>query len=98
MPASKTKHSRLLCRHCNLKHPNRPMNLCWVCYYTPGVRGMYLSESKYARRGEGLVEHEGPPQPLESLPGSLEKVLDLERRAQAGQTLFMDGDRQPDLE
>lgn len=37
-----------LCRHCKESSANRPKGLCWSCYYTPGVRKLYPSTSKYA--------------------------------------------------
>jgi hypothetical protein len=39
-----------LCRHCGRRRPNRPLGLCWGCYYTPGMRALYPSTSKYAPR------------------------------------------------
>ena len=41
------------CRHCHEGPVNRPRGLCWSCYYRPGVRDLYPSTSKFARRGEG---------------------------------------------
>ena len=41
------------CRHCSKSKVNRPRGLCWSCYYTPGVKELYPSTSKYARRGVG---------------------------------------------
>ena len=41
----------MLCRHCQKVRSNRPRGLCWSCYYTPGVRDLYPSTSKFARRG-----------------------------------------------
>ncbi len=38
---------RPLCRHCQKSHVNRPLGLCWHCYYCPGVRALYPSTSKY---------------------------------------------------
>ena len=35
-----------LCRCCLAKEANRPLGLCWRCYYTPGVRKRYPSVSK----------------------------------------------------
>ena len=42
-----------VCRHCSKSKVNRPRGLCWSCYYTPGVRDLYPSTSKFARRGVG---------------------------------------------
>lgn len=41
---------RVLCRHCRTRHVNRPLGLCWHCYYAPGVRAQYPSTSPYANR------------------------------------------------
>ena len=75
-----------LCRHCQKVKSNRPRGLCWSCYYTPGVRELYPSTSKFARRG--VADFNGRatlPEPTEALPGSLEKVHVLEERARLGQ-------------
>ncbi len=80
----------MLCRHCRRVPPNRPRGLCWACYYTPGVREKYPSTSKFARRGvddfNGRAEL--APVPTRALPGSLEKVAVLERRARLHQALW----------
>lgn len=41
-----------LCRHCGREPANRPRGLGWACFYTPGVRDLYPSTSKYAARAE----------------------------------------------
>ena len=51
----------LICRHCRRSGVNRPRGLCWTCYYTPGVRELYPSGSKYARRGVGNFCGTPPP-------------------------------------
>jgi hypothetical protein len=79
-----------LCRHCNRVPVNRPRGLCWSCYYKPGVRDLYPSTSKFARRGVGNFngEAEMPTLPTEALPGSPEKVAILEERARLRQSLW----------
>jgi hypothetical protein len=64
--------------------------LCWACYYRPGVRDCYPSTSKFARHGvEDFNGCSSPPaRPTRALPGTPEKVAVLERRAQAGQSLW----------
>lgn len=42
----------ILCRHCAERRVNRPRGLCWVCFYTPGVRERYPVGSKYAPKAE----------------------------------------------
>lgn len=82
------------CMNCHERNINRPRELCWRCYYLPGVREQYhVGNSKFARRG---VAHFGGgtlPAPTKALPGSAEKVAELERRAEAGLALWhpMDG-------
>ena len=79
----------MLCRHCQKVRSNRPRGLCWSCYYTPGVRDLYPSTSKFARRG--VKDFNGRarlPEPTSALPGTPEKVAILEQRARLGQSLW----------
>ena len=80
----------MMCRHCNRVRSNRPRGLCWSCYYTPGVRDLYPSTSKYARRGVGDFNGKTrlPAQPTSALPGTAEKVAILEERARLGLSLW----------
>jgi hypothetical protein len=84
----------MICRHCNRVPVNRPRGLCWSCYYTPGVRDLYPSTSKFARRGVANFCGAAPmaPKPTEALPGTPEKVLVLEERARRGLALWHPGD------
>jgi len=82
-----------LCKHC--ANPdnavNRPRGLCWSCYYTPGVKDMYPSTSKYARRGPQVDFCGGyklPPDPTDARPGTPEKQAVLMDRARRGVRLF----------
>lgn len=73
---------------------NRPRGLCWSCYYRPGVRDLYPSTSKYARRG---VEDFYGPAPLPARPtaataGSDEKIRVLAERAKAKLSLWHPAD------
>jgi hypothetical protein len=64
-----------LCRHCNRAKVNRPRGLCWTCYYTPGVKDLYPSTSRYARRGIGNGYSDKPASvPTDAAPGSPEKL------------------------
>ncbi|MBV9124133.1 MAG: hypothetical protein JO112_12305 [Planctomycetes bacterium] len=80
----------MMCRHCGRSQVNRPRGLCWSCYYTPGVRELYPSTSKFARRG--IDDFNGqvplPAAPTEALPGTPEKVAILEQRAHLRQALW----------
>jgi hypothetical protein len=80
----------MLCRHCHRVPVNRPRGLCWSCYYTPGLRELYPSTSKFARRG--VTDFNGravlPPHPTGAMPGSPEKIAVLEQRARSRQSLW----------
>ncbi len=90
----------MLCRHCNRVPSNRPRGLCWSCYYTPGVRELYPSTSKFARRGVGDRNGRVPlaPEPTSALPGTPEKVAVLEERARLGLALWHPLDAPMDME
>lgn len=79
-----------ICRHCGKVKVNRPRGLCWSCYYSPGVRALYPSTSKFARRG--IEDLDGPVAlpsiPTDALPGTEEKVAVLEERARLGVSLW----------
>jgi hypothetical protein len=80
----------MVCRHCRKANISRPRRLCWCCYYAPGVRDLYPSTSKYARRGEGNFNGTAPPPafPTGALPGSPEKIAVLAERARFKQSLW----------
>jgi hypothetical protein len=84
----------MLCRHCHRVPSNRPRGLCWSCYYTPGVRELYPSTSKFARRGVGDFNGRAclPPAPTAALPGTPEKVAVLIERARLRQDLWHPAD------
>jgi hypothetical protein len=90
----------MLCRHCQRSQVNRPRGLCWSCYYSPGVRELYPSTSKFARRGVGggNVREVLPVSPTIALPGSPEKVAILEERARLRQSLWHPADAPLDTE
>lgn len=72
----------MMCQHCNASPVSRPRRLCWACYYTPGVRDLYPSTSKFGRRGVGNF-YGLPPLPAfptPALPGSSDKIAVLEER------------------
>lgn len=81
---------RRVCRHCGCQKASRPRGLCWRCFDVPGIRNLYPSTSKYARRG--LVCEDNPqlrpPQPTSARPGSPEKLAVLEQRAECGEALW----------
>ena len=80
-----------LCRHCGDARISRPRGLCWSCYYTPGVRELYLRDAGCGRRaihGERGGCYELPAFPTNAWPGTDEKVKVLEERALLGTALF----------
>ena len=83
---------RLLCRHCHNNAANRPRQMCWSCYYTPGIRERYPSTSKFANRGVGGGDFDGPAplpeQPTPHSPASPGKMAVLEERARQGVALW----------
>ena len=87
---------RPICQHCRKSAVNRPRGLCWTCYYAPGVRDMYPSTSKYARRGEGNFNGtlSMPLLPTTAAPGTPEKVAVLVERVRNRQSLFHPADAQ----
>jgi hypothetical protein len=80
----------MLCRHCGRPRVSRPRGLCWSCYYSPGVRPLYPSTSKYGRRGVDDFCGRGalPPEPTSAPPGSPQKVSILAQRARNHQALW----------
>jgi hypothetical protein len=89
----------MLCRHCKRVNSNRPRGLCWSCYYTPGVRDLYPSTSKFARRGiSDFNGRAAMPEPTAAPPGTAAKVAVLEQRARLGQALWHPQDAPMDIE
>lgn len=82
------------CCHCFKRKVSRPRGLCWTCYYTPGVKELHPSTSKYARRGVGNTMRGSllPPEPTNALPGSPEKIAVMAQRAEMGCCLFHPAD------
>ena len=88
------------CRNCQRVESNRPRGLCWSCYYKPGVRELYPSTSKFARRGlgNGNVIVPLPTVPTDAAPGSPVKVAVLEERVRCGVSLWHPADAPMDVE
>ena len=85
----------MTCRHCAHPRVSRPRGLCHRCYsLTPGVRELYPSDSRYARRGVGNGNRAGTPPavPCPHPQGSPERMEMLGRRAEAGEALWHPGD------
>lgn len=83
-----------ICRHCSHSKVNRPRGLCWHCYYTPGLKDLYPSTSKHARRGFGNFTgcRPLPDSPTTAVPGTPEKLAVMEERARLGQAMFHPAD------
>ena len=88
------------CRNCQRVESNRPRGLCWSCYYKPGVRALFPSTSKFARRGvgNGRVDVPMPVEPTAAAPGSCDKLAVLEERASQGVSLWHPADAPMDAE
>ena len=89
---------KVICRHCHVASVSRPRGLCWSCYYTPGVRGLYPSTSPSGYRssvGFGPLSTVTPT-PTDAEPGSEEKILVLIDRAARKQPLHVAGDARVD--
>lgn len=84
---------RVSCRNCG-SPVRRPRGLCWRCYYAPGVRERFATESIFGRRGLALDPRERPlpDSPTDAPPGSPEKIRVLQERARAGRALFHPAD------
>jgi hypothetical protein len=78
------------CRHCKNSKVNRPRGLCWSCYYKPGVREMFPSTSKFARRGLGQLFCNAPvpAAATNAMPGTEDKIAVLAQRVQNQESLW----------
>ena len=87
-----------VCKHCERWTANKPRGLCQSCYNTPGVREMYPSTSKFARRGL-LADNESTEDPplaktaTETCPGSLERQEVYTQRIMEGRAMFHPDDK-----
>lgn len=81
---------RPLCQHCQYRVITRPKQLCWTCYTNEGIRSLYPSTSKYARRGIGAGNKKVqlPTIVSDAMPGSFEKIELMHERAKRGESLF----------
>lgn len=78
-----------VCRNCGHNWANRPRQLCWTCYYTPGVRDRFppLAIPSNNRGVPDQPGDQGEPEPTAAHPGTSEKMAVLAARASAGQRL-----------
>lgn len=86
------KSDRLTCQHCRRVYAIRPRQLCWGCYYKPGVRELYPMAGSELRTYHSPVGTPGDkisePEPTDVMPGTVEKLAVLEERARLGQRLW----------
>ena len=82
---------RKKCRHCGSGTVTRPRQLCWACYYRPGVREQYVRMTACGKvRGPDPPQDQPPypDEPTDSQPGSPEKLQVMIRRAEQGRYLY----------
>lgn len=81
---------RPACRHCGAFRQSRALGLCFRCSRDPAVRLLYPSIHRGARRGipDRCGGYRLPAEPTAALPGTPEKLAELERRALAGISLW----------
>ena len=85
------------CVHCLRKPANRPRQLCWPCYYRPGVRDMYpfkahRGSARGVSAGENPAGRPLPPSPTAAGVGSEAKIAVLAERARLGFSLWHPAD------
>ena len=88
------------CVHCRERPACRARQMCWTCYYTPGLRGRYRVAHRASRKGEA-ADFTGPGREpaaaTEAAPGSEEKMRVMEDRVSRGEKLHHPQDRKLDL-
>lgn len=79
-----------LCAHCKKSKVNRPRGLCWHCYYTPGVRLLYPSTSKYAKRSPvpSVSASPLPKRPTRLPKGHPRRIVVMAARAMRGEATY----------
>lgn len=78
------------CRHCGRKIGRRAprRGLCYRCHRNREIRLGYSPVSKFGKRGVGTLNESRPAEePTETLPGTEERILALQARAEAQQEL-----------
>jgi len=89
-----------MCRHCNRRKANKCRGLCFSCYFKPGVRERYPSESKFGQWGIG---HSTPAAradfaPTKTPPGTETRVAVYATRAVMRLPIFHPNDLAGDFE
>lgn len=84
----------MMCLHCRKRSAReRPRGLCCFCYGDPFIRAAYPfgGNQNFGRKGVGSDIGGGYAQPAEAseaLPGTEDKMLEMQRRAAQGVSLF----------
>ncbi len=92
----------LKCRHCKVNKAQRNRGLCNRCYLTPAIRALYPAVERTGME-RGIEDFNGNPTGVDPLatdtfPGSKDRVAAMQRRAEAGQSLYHPEDYKPNLE
>lgn len=79
-----------VCVHCKAKPVKRYRGLCWTCYADMDIRLSYPTERGAGRRGveDSYGKSKCPAAPTTAPAGSLEKMREMARRAERGESLF----------
>lgn len=81
----------MLCQHCDRRPISRSRNLCWSCFYSPGVKERYPPLPRTCR-GPGNGRRRLPCEPTDAIPGTPEKIRVLMERVARGEELFHEHD------
>lgn len=87
-------NGKWMCRHCRRVKSRKCRGLCWKCFGTPAVRGLYPAVRVRSAVGEFTGPAPPPDEPTAAIPGSAGKVLVMMARAAKGTMLFHPKDRQ----
>jgi hypothetical protein len=101
-PSPPTAPARPLCIHCKKYKETRPRHLCRKCHQEPSIRAQYPPVSAHGRRMARFTNEVGPrPLPRKgtsALPGSEQKILELQQRVALGLNPWSPLDRPMDPE
>jgi hypothetical protein len=80
------------CIHCCKALCSRPRGLCFACYGTPGIRGLYAPRKNQFTDAVPLGDFNGgytpPLLPTPAPPGTAEKIAVLTERAERRERLW----------
>lgn len=82
------RFNREMCIHCKERRSNRPRGLCFDCYYTDSIRGLYPSKRPWiecmGETEEDFADFPLPDAPTRALPGSKAKQYIMRARWRRG--------------